>query len=55
VLTHHPREPLSIEGGTILNFVIDGIESALEQAHAAAGDRVVSVTGSAMQVVGLAT
>jgi dihydrofolate reductase len=50
VLTHHPREPLSMEGGTIFNFVTDGIESALEQAHAEAGDRVVSVAGGASTV-----
>jgi dihydrofolate reductase len=50
VLTHHPRESLSMEGGTIFNFVTDGIESALEQAHAAASDRVVSVAGGASTV-----
>ncbi len=36
VLTHHPREPLVMEGGTTFYFVTDGIESALEQAKAAA-------------------
>ena len=39
VLTHHEREPLEMEGGTTFHFVTDGIESALEQARAAAGDR----------------
>ncbi len=38
VLTHHPREPIPMEGGTTFNFVTDGIESALSQAFAAAGD-----------------
>ena len=33
VLTHHPREPLEMEGGTTFNFVNDGIESALAQAR----------------------
>ena len=33
VLTHHPREPLPMEGGTTFHFVTDGIESALEQAQ----------------------
>ena len=40
VLTHHAREPLVL-GGTTFTFVTDGIESALEQARAAAGDQDV--------------
>ena len=36
MLTHHPREPLEMEGGTTFFFVTDGIESALEQAKQAA-------------------
>ena len=28
VLTHHPREPLEMEGGTTFVFVTDGIDSA---------------------------
>src|SRR4051795_8864024 len=47
VLTHHTREPLEMDGGTTFTFVTDGIESALEQARAAAGDRDVSVAGGA--------
>jgi len=35
VLTHHPREPLVMQGGTTFNFVTDGIERALELAKAA--------------------
>lgn len=50
VLTHHPREPLTMLGGTIFNFVTDGIESALEKAHAAAGDRNVSIAGGASAI-----
>jgi dihydrofolate reductase len=50
VLTHHPREPLAMQGGTSFNFVTDGIESALEQARAAAGDKVVSIAGGASTV-----
>lgn len=50
VLTHHPREPLTMEGGTTFNFVTDGIESALEQAQAAAGDQKVSIAGGASAV-----
>ena len=45
VLTHHAREPLAMEGGTTFYFVTDGIESALEQARAAAGDQDVLVAG----------
>ena len=47
VLTHHPREPIELEGGTTFHFVTDGIESALEQARAAAGDEIVSLGGGA--------
>jgi dihydrofolate reductase len=47
VLTHHPREPLEIEGGTTFFFVTDGIRSALEQARSAAGERHVSIGGGA--------
>jgi dihydrofolate reductase len=47
ILTHHPREPVEKQGGTTYNFVTDGIESALEQARAAAGDRDVQVAGGA--------
>ena len=45
VLTHHEREPLAKEGGTTFFFVTDGIESALEQARAAAGDKDVLLAG----------
>jgi dihydrofolate reductase len=47
VLTRYPREPLEMEGGTTFHFVTDGIESALEQASAAAGDKAVSIGGGA--------
>src|SRR5437667_450394 len=36
ILTHHPRDPVEMEGGTTFHFVTDGIESALEQAREAA-------------------
>ncbi len=39
VLTHHARETVHKQGGTSFTFVTDGIEAALEQAEAAAGDR----------------
>jgi dihydrofolate reductase len=47
VLTHHPREPVTKEGGTTFTFVTDGIESALEQALAAAGGKDVAIGGGA--------
>jgi dihydrofolate reductase len=47
VLTHHPREPLTLEGGNIFTFVTDGIEAALEQARRAAGGKDVSLAGGA--------
>jgi dihydrofolate reductase len=47
VLTHHPREPVAKEGGTTFTFVTDGIEAALEQAEAAAGDLDVRIAGGA--------
>jgi dihydrofolate reductase len=47
VLTHHSREPVEMEGGTTFHFVTDGIESALDQARAAAGGNGVSLGGGA--------
>ena len=47
VLTHHPREPLEMEGGTTFTFVTDGIESALEQAKRAAEGQDVLLGGGA--------
>ena len=50
VLTHHPREPLEMEGGTTFTFVTDGIESALEQARAAANGQDVAIAGGATAI-----
>jgi dihydrofolate reductase len=47
VLTHHGREPWIRQGGTTFAFVTDGIESALEQARAAAGNKDVRIAGGA--------
>jgi dihydrofolate reductase len=47
VLTHHPRESVTKQGGTTFVFVTEGIESALEQAQAAAGDKDVNIAGGA--------
>lgn len=47
IVTHEAREPMPMQGGTTYTFVTDGIEAALEQARAAAGDKNVSVWGGA--------
>ena len=50
VLTHYPRAPLEMEGGTTFHFVTDGIESALRQARAAAGAKDVKIGGGVSTV-----
>lgn len=45
VLTHHPRPPLAMKGGTTFHFVTDGIHAALERAREAAGSRDVRLGG----------
>jgi dihydrofolate reductase len=45
VLTHHPRAPLTMKGGTTFHFVTDGIHSALERAMAAARGKDVRIGG----------
>jgi dihydrofolate reductase len=47
VLTHHERETVPKEGGTSYTFVTDGVESALHQAQAAAGDKDILIAGGA--------
>ncbi len=47
VLTHHPREPLRLEGGTTFTFVTGGIRAALEQARQSAHGKDVSLAGGA--------
>ena len=45
VLTHYPRAPLAMDGGTTFRFVVDGIGSALSQAREAAGGKEVRIGG----------
>jgi dihydrofolate reductase len=45
ILTHHPRASIEMEGGTVFHFVTDGIESALERARQAAGDKDIKIGG----------
>lgn len=50
ILTHHPRPSIEMEGGTVFHFVTDGIESALDQARAAAGGLDVKIGGGVSTV-----
>jgi dihydrofolate reductase len=50
VLTHHARAPITMQGGTTFYFVADGIESALRQARAAAGEKDVKIGGGVATV-----
>ncbi len=50
VLTHHPREPIVMEGGTTFHFVTSGIEEALRLAKQAAGDKDVKIGGGVSTV-----
>jgi dihydrofolate reductase len=50
VLTQHARETKVMQGGTSFTFVTDGIEAALEQARAAAGEQEVLLAGGASVV-----
>jgi dihydrofolate reductase len=47
VITHEARDPLPMQGGTTYIFVSEGIEAALDQARAAAGDKNVGIWGGA--------
>ena len=50
VLTHHPRAPLKMAGGTVFHFVTEGIHAALEHATAAAGGRDIRLGGGVATV-----
>jgi dihydrofolate reductase len=50
ILTHHPRAPIVMEGGTTFHFVTEGIHAALEQARAAAGAQDVKIGGGTSTV-----
>ena len=50
VLSHHPRDPLTMQGGTTFTFVTDGIEAALAPARATAGTGSVAIAGGAATV-----
>lgn len=50
ILTHFPRDPFEMEGGTTFFFVTEGVEEALSQAKAAAGDLDVKIGGGVRTV-----
>jgi dihydrofolate reductase len=50
VLTHYPRAPLRMAGGTEFRFVTEGIHAALEQATAAADGRDIRLGGGASTI-----
>src|ERR1044072_106877 len=45
VLTHHPRDPIEMDGGTTFIFVTEGIAAAMDQAKRAANGRDVKIGG----------
>lgn len=50
VLTHHPRPPIAMDGGTIFRFVTGGIHEALDRAREAAGHKDVRIGGGVATV-----
>ncbi len=50
VLTHYPRDTITIQGGTVFHFVTGGIHEALDRAREAAADRDVRVGGGVATV-----
>src|SRR6476646_6490696 len=50
VLTHHPRPPLSMKGGTVFHFITEGIPAALARARAAAGSKDIRIGGGVSTV-----
>ena len=50
VLTHFPRAPVEMAGGTTFHFVTDGFATALELARTASGSGNVDIAGGAATV-----
>jgi len=50
VLTHHAREPLTMDGGTTFYFVTGGIHEALKLARASANGRDIRLGGGASTI-----
>ncbi len=51
VVTHEKRDPWVRPGGTTFHFINDGIETALDQAREAAGDRDVRIAGGGTTIL----
>ncbi len=45
ILTHYPRPPIEMQGGTTFHFVTDGIEAALKMARQASGTKDIKIGG----------
>jgi dihydrofolate reductase len=50
ILTHYPRAPIVMKGGTTFHFVADGIVSALKEAKSVAGGKDVKIGGGVSTV-----
>jgi dihydrofolate reductase len=50
VLTHHPRPPIEMQGGTVFHFVTGGIHEAERRAREAAGEKDVRIGGGAATI-----
>ena len=50
VLTHHAREPVTMQGGTVFHFVTNGIGAALERARDAAKGKDIRIGGGAATI-----
>jgi dihydrofolate reductase len=50
VLTHHAREPIEMEGGTVFHFVTGGAQEAMERATDAAQGKDVQIGGGASTI-----
>jgi dihydrofolate reductase len=50
VLTHHPHDPIEMQGGTTFHFVTDGFEAAYARAREVAGNQDVSIAGGASTI-----
>lgn len=50
ILTHYPRAPIEMEGGTTFYFISDGIISALEKAKALSNGKNVKIAGGVSTV-----
>jgi len=50
VLTHHPHDPITMDGGTTFHFITEGFDVAFERAQAAAGELGVAIAGGASTV-----